>query len=83
MFADPAEAELVDRHRDDLELEQVCAIFAADLRRRGVDAGLDRVLERVKRVERDEHTNDPLTDADFIAALSDVYPRSPTVFPEL
>lgn len=68
VFADTAEAEAVDRHSDDLTLEQVCSVFVADLERRGVTA---------------EVADDPLHDSSFIAALSDVYPRSPTVFPDL
>jgi hypothetical protein len=68
VFADEAEVERVDRHSDDLDSEQVCAMLADDLKRRGVDI---------------EVSDDPLTDATFIAALSDAYPRSPTVFPEL
>ena len=67
VFADEAEAEAVDQHSDDLEIGQVCAMLAADLRRRGVQI---------------EIADDPLTDSIFIAALSDTYARSPTVFPE-
>jgi hypothetical protein len=68
VFADEAEAELVDRHSDDLDLDRVWAMLVADLRRRGVEV---------------EVADDPLGDSTFIAALSDVYPRSPTVFPRL
>ena len=67
VFADEAEAEAVDRHSDDLDIERVCTMLDADLRQRGTDV---------------EVAGDPLTDSSFIAALSDAYPRSPTVFPE-
>ena len=68
VFADDAEVERVDRHSDDLDSKRVCAMLEADLRRRGVDL---------------EVADDPLSDSVFIAALTDAYPRSPTVFPEL
>ena len=68
VFADAVEAERVDRHSDDLDPERVCAMLAADLRRRGIDLEL---------------ADDPLSDSAFMAALTDAYPRSPTVFPEL
>ncbi len=68
VFADEAEAEMVDQHSDDLEIEQVCATLVADLRRRG------------RKIETAE---DPLTDSIFISALSETYPVTPTVFPEL
>ena len=44
------------------------AMLEADLRRKGVDLQV---------------AADPLTDSAFIAALSNAYPRSPTIFPEL
>ncbi len=68
VFADEAEALAVDRHSDDLTLEQVSSMLVADLLRRGLEV---------------EVPDDPLRDDRFIAALSDVYPRRPTVFPQL
>lgn len=68
VFADEAEALAVDRHSDDLDLDRVWAMLVADLRRRGVEVEL---------------ADDPLCDSSFIAALGDVYPRRPTILPNL
>jgi hypothetical protein len=66
VFADPAEAHAVDEHTDDLAIDEVWAIFARDLDRRG--AALDPGPE-------------PLANRAFIAALGAAYTRAPSILP--
>jgi hypothetical protein len=68
VLEDAVEAERVDHHTDDLNIEQVWQILADDLRRRGRPVKLD---------------DEPLNDPPFIRALGETYARTPTIFPEI
>jgi hypothetical protein len=66
VFADPREAQVADAHQDDLALDRVWERFGADLRRRG------RAVDPGP---------DPLANTRFIAALAEVYARTPERLP--
>jgi hypothetical protein len=58
VFADDREAQVFDRHEDDLDVPTVVAIFRRDLAGRGIDVA---------------EPADPFTDAAWARALTDVY----------
>ncbi|MCC5952861.1 MAG: hypothetical protein JJU45_12295 [Acidimicrobiia bacterium] len=63
VFADAAEAELADSHRDDLDLDEVLRRFAADLADRG---------------ETIVTADDPVRDPALLTQLAETYVRYPT-----
>jgi hypothetical protein len=65
-FRDAEEARIHDEHRDDLTVAVVLERLLGDLRARGEDV---------------PDPTDPLHDPSFVAALTRVHQRAPTVYP--